>query len=66
LKRKNKILLIGGSGTLGSSIIKSKSFKNLESPTKKKLNLLKRDCIKKFLNKEYSLIINCAAMARMK
>jgi len=66
LKRKNKILLIGGSGTLGSSIIKSKSFKNLESPTKKKLNLLKRDSIKKFLNKEYSLIINCAAMARMK
>ena len=66
MKNKKKILLIGGSGTLGSSIIKSKIFNNIEAPEKKNLNLLKSSSIKKYLNKKYDLIINCAAMARMK
>lgn len=66
MKNARKVLLIGGSGTLGSSIINSKVFKNLDYPTKKKLNLLKRQNIKKFLKKKYYLIINCAALARMK
>ena len=66
MKSENKILLIGGSGTLGSSIIKSKLFKNIDAPSKNKLNLLKRANIKKRLKNKYSLIINCAAMARMK
>lgn len=63
---KKKVLLIGGSGTLGSAIIKSKIFENIHYPSKKKLNLLKRSSIKKFLKKKYDLVINCAANARMK
>ena len=37
-----KILLIGGSGNLGSCIKKSKIFKKLISPKKKSLNLLNK------------------------
>ena len=66
MKRNKRTLLIGGSGSLGSSIIKSKIFKNIDAPKKKKLNLLDRSNIRKFLSKEYDLIINCAAIARMK
>ena len=66
LKRNKRTLLIGGSGTLGSSIVKSKIFKNIDAPKKKKLNLLNRSNIRKFLSKKYDLIINCAAIARMK
>ena len=62
----SKILLIGGGGTLGTSIIKSKYFKNLDSPRKNNLNLLSSSSIEKFLKKKYNLIINCAAVARMK
>jgi len=51
---------------LGTAIIKSKHFKNLYFPTKKKLNLLNRKSIRKILNKNnFYLIINCAAMARI-
>lgn len=66
MTRVNKVLLIGGSGTLGNAIISSKIFKRLDSPKKKELNLLKKESIRKFLNKKYNLIINCAAIARMK
>ena len=61
-----KVLLIGGGGTLGSSIVKSKIFKNLDKPKKKDLNLLKESSINKFLKNGYYLIVNCAAVARMK
>ena len=63
---KNKILLIGGQGNLGSAIVKSKTFRNLHYPKKEKLNILKKSNIRKFLKKNYNLIINCAAIARMK
>ena len=63
---KSKVLLIGSSGNLGSTIKKSKLFKQIDCPKKKNLNLLKKATIKKFLKKNYSIIINCAAMARMK
>ena len=63
---KNKTLLIGGNGNLGSAIVKSKIFKNLHYPTKEKLNIAKRSNIQKFLKKNYNLVINCAAVARMK
>jgi dTDP-4-dehydrorhamnose reductase len=66
LTRVKKVLLIGGSGTLGSSIIKSKIFQDLDAPKKKDFNLLKKLSINKFLKNEYNLIINCAAIARMK
>ena len=38
--KKNKILLIGGSGSLGNEIINSNLFKNIYAPKKKSLNLL--------------------------
>jgi len=66
LPRAKKILLVGGSGALGSQIIKSRSFKNLDFPSKKKLDILNRATISKYIKKGYDLVINCAAMARMK
>ena len=66
MKKTKKVLLIGGGGTLGSSIVKLRIFKNLDSPKKKRLNLLKKSSINKFLKNDYNLIINCAAIARMR
>ena len=66
LEKNKKVLLIGGGGTLGSSINKSNVFKNLDFPTRNQLDLLDRLSIRKFLKKKYDLIINCAAFARMK
>ena len=64
--KNKKILLIGGTGGLGTAIIKSGYFKNLYFPSKKKLNILNRKSIRKILNKNnFYLIINCAAMARI-
>jgi len=63
---KKKILLIGGSGNLGTSIVNSGLFKNLYYPSKKNLNILYRNSIKKIFKKnKFDLIINCAAMARI-
>ena len=62
-----KILLIGGSGNLGSSIKKSKIFNNLSSPSRKLLDLQNLKEIEKNLFKNnYELIISCASLARMK
>ena len=66
LEKNKKVLLIGGGGTLGSSIIKSNTFKNIDFPTRSQLDLLDRQSIRRFLKKKYNLIINCAAFARMK
>jgi len=67
MKNLKNILLIGGSGNLGSEIIKSNIFKNIYAPSKKKLNLLDKKRIKKILKtKKFGLIINCAFLARMK
>ena len=64
---KNNVLLLGGTGTLGSKIIKSKFFPNLKHPKKKILNILNRNKIEKYLIKEkISLILHCAALARVK
>ncbi len=65
-KSKNKILLIGGSGTLGSAIKKSNLFKNISSPTKENLNLLNKIQIKKYLDKKFNTIINCAGYPRIR
>ena len=66
MKISKKVLLIGGSGKLGSSILKSKLFKHITAPPKKNLNLLKKKSIRKILQKNFDVIINCAAVARMK
>jgi len=66
LKKKDKTLLIGASGNLGSAIAKSNLFNNLYCPTKKKLNIENRKQIRQYFKKnKFNLIINCAAMARM-
>ena len=66
MKKNRTTLLIGGSGNLGTSIIKSGLFANLYSPKKKDLNILNRLSIRKILNSHrFSLIINCAAFARI-
>lgn len=64
---KLKTLLLGGSGTLGSKIIISKFFDNLISPSKKKLNILNKTKIQKFLTQhKIDLVIHCAALARVR
>jgi len=64
---KNNFLLLGGSGTLGKAIIKSKLFKNLKRPSSKKVNILSKSKIENFLIKnKIDTIIHCAAMARVK
>ena len=64
---KKSILLIGGSGNLGSKILNSNFFKKIYSPKKKELDLLNRNSISKtFKKKKIEIIINCAALARIK
>ena len=66
MKKNKKILLIGGSGSLGTAIVRSGYFKNLYFPSKKKLNILNKKSIRKILKQNnFYLIINCAAMARI-
>ena len=62
-----RILLIGGSGNLGTEIIKSNLFDNIVAPKKSSLNLLASNQISKTLNRlKPKIIINCASLARMK
>ena len=64
---KKSILLIGGSGNLGSKILNSNFFKKIYSPKKKELDLLNRNSISKTIKKKkFEIIINCAALARIK
>ena len=64
---KNNYLLLGGTGTLGKAIIKSKLFKNLKHPSSKKVNILSKNKIESFLIKnKIDTIIHCATMARVK
>ena len=64
--KENKVLLIGGNGTLGSTFVNLKIFKKIDAPRKKELNLLNKKSIRKFIKKKYNIIINCAAVARMR
>ena len=67
LLKSNKLLIIGGSGNLGKALKKNSFFKKSYFPTKKKLNLLNKFQIDKFLTKnKINIIINTAALARMK
>ena len=64
--QKNKILIIGGSGTLGTSLKDAFEFRNSDFPNSKNLNLLNKKNIKKFLKKKYNLIINCMGAGRIR
>src|SRR3989344_525330 len=62
----NKILLTGGSGSLGQAIIKSGHFKNLAAPSSKTLDITDIKKIKSFFsNNDFDAVIHCAALARM-
>ena len=64
---KNNILLLGGSGTLGKSLIRSKLFKNLNYPSSKVLDILNQKKIEKFLvKKKINTVFHFAALARVK
>lgn len=66
-QKKNKILIIGASGTLGKAIKKNNFFKNALTPNKKKLNITYKEEIKKYLKKKnFQIIINCAAISKVK
>ena len=66
-KIEAKILLIGGSGNLGTEIIKSNLFNNIVAPKKNSLNLLTPNQISETLNTfKPKIIIHCASLARMK
>ena len=61
-------LVLGGSGNLGSALKKNRFFnKRSYFPTKKELNILSLRKILSFVKKKnIKLIINCAAIARMR
>ena len=60
-------MLLGGSGTLGTSIRKSKLFLKLRCPPKKRLNILNKSRLEEYLKKnDINLIIHCAALARVR
>ena len=66
MSSKKNILLTGGSGSLGSEIIKSNLFNRLISPSKKELDITKPEAIEIFFNKnDFDSVIHCAALARM-
>jgi len=62
-----KILVLGGSGTLGKTLKKKSFFKKHFFPSSKKIDITKSENLEKFIRKnKINLIINCAAIARMK
>lgn len=64
---KSKILLLGGSGNLGSTIIKSNIFKNILYPNKNKINILNKKKIINFLiENKIQIIIHAAGLARIR
>ncbi len=62
-----KILILGGSGTLGKTLKKKKFFRKHFFPSSEKLDIRKLENLEKFIRKnKINLIINCAAIARMR
>ena len=63
---KKKILIIGGNGNLGKAIRNNAFFKNSHFPTKNELDILnKKKLDNYFVDKNFHIIIHCAALARM-
>jgi dTDP-4-dehydrorhamnose reductase len=62
----NKILLTGGSGSLGHAILSSGCFPDILAPSHQIFDITKPDNIKKFFTvNNFGAIIHCAALARM-
>jgi dTDP-4-dehydrorhamnose reductase len=63
----NNVLLTGGTGKLGSEIVKSGLIKNLLSPSRASLDITNEASIDFFLHEhDVKCIIHCAAQAKMK
>tara|TARA_B110000305_G_scaffold215234_1_gene252632 strand:+ start:218 stop:946 length:729 start_codon:yes stop_codon:yes gene_type:complete len=64
---RSNVLLLGGSGTLGQALIKSKLIKNLKYPSSKKVNILKLKEIENYILKNnINLILHFAALSKVK
>ena len=64
---KKIILVLGGTGQLGSKLKIKRYFKGHYFPSKKILDITKKISLKKYIEKnKINLIINCAAIARMR
>ena len=64
---RSNVLLLGGSGTLGRALIKSKLIKNLKCPSSKKVNILKLKQIENYILKNnINLILHFAALSKVK
>jgi dTDP-4-dehydrorhamnose reductase len=64
--RYNKMLLTGGSGSLGQAIIKSGCFPEILAPPREILDITKPDGIDKFFARnDFDAVMHCAALARM-
>lgn len=61
-----KVLLTGGSGTLGRHILKSGLFRNIIAPSSKEMDITEAAAVDKFFEEnDFDAIIHCAAMARV-
>src|SRR3989344_5536493 len=61
-----RVLLTGGSGTLGNAIIKSGLIENILSPSHRELDITDRKSVNEFFSRnDFGAIIHCAALARM-
>ena len=64
--KQGKILLTGGSGTLGRHIIKSGLFESLMAPARSELDITQPASVDKFFSeKDFEAVIHCAAIARV-
>lgn len=61
-----KILLTGGTGTLGQHILKSGLFRNIIAPSRQEMDITKPESVEGFFSKnDFDAVIHCAAMARV-
>lgn len=61
-----KVLLTGGSGTLGKHVVSSGYFKGLLAPTHREMDITDAGSVERFFSKnKFDAVIHCAAMARV-
>jgi dTDP-4-dehydrorhamnose reductase len=62
---KNRIVITGGTGRFGKALSKVKTKKNISYPTKKELNILDANSIKKYLTKKKpKYLLHLAGLSR--
>lgn len=61
-----KVLLTGGTGTLGQHILKSGLFRNILAPSSQEMDITDDDAVERFFSQnDFDAVIHCAAMARV-